>query len=146
MEREPNLDSEVLRERLDAVLQQIERNAAVTEAFVDKDRYRLYLCTLWSNLVLEPDQLGLEVNDLEQAFETISEKVKSVLGEDDPIRGAFRFISSPAGEREMNRAKLTRNHRDMLLYFSSMILDPDGHKKWIDQLKEQNPRIRPTDF
>ena len=63
-------------------------------------------------------------------------RLRKILGYNDSVTQSFRFISSPAGELEMNRAKLPRNHRDMLTYFSSMILDPEGHKKWMDQVKE----------
>lgn len=120
----------------------MQHNSVVADSFVDKNRYQLFLCTLWSNLVLEPEQLDLEIEDLEHVLDIVNEEAKKILGYDDSVTQSFRFISSPAGELEMNRAKLPRNHRDMLTYFSSMILDPEGHKKWMDQVKEENPRFR----
>ncbi len=120
----------------------MESNSAVTESFLDKNRYRLYLSTLWSNLVMEPDQLGLAIEDLEQVFDLLNERARDVLGGEDPIRESFQFISSSAGEREMAKAKLTRNHRDLLTYFSSMILNPDAHKKWMDEVRRDNTRFR----
>lgn len=120
----------------------MQHNSAVAETFVDKNRYQLFLCTLWSNLVLEPEQLGLEIEDLEPVLEIVNEEAKKVLGYEDSVTQSFRFISSPAGEREMKQAKLPRNHRDMLTYFSSMILDPEGHKEWMEQVKKDNPRFR----
>lgn len=123
-------------------MDQMQDNSAVTDSLVDKNRYQLFLCTLWSNLVLEPEQLELEVEDLEPLLDIVNEEAKKVLGFDDSVTQSFRFIASPAGELEMKRAKLPRNHRDMLTYFSSMILDPEGHKKWIEQVKKENPRFR----
>lgn len=120
----------------------MQHNSAVADTFVDKNRYQLFLCTLWSNLVLEPEQLGLEVEDLESALDIVNKEAKKVLGFDDSVTQSFRFISSPAGEHAMTQAKLPRNHRDMLTYFSSMILDPDGHKEWMEQVKKDNPRFR----
>lgn len=136
------MDLDLLRVKLGPVLDQMRNNSAVAESFVDKNRYQLFLCTLWSNLVLEPEQLDLEVEDLEHVLDIVNEEAKKILGYDDSVTQSFRFISSPAGEQEMNRAKLPRNHRDMLTYFSSMILDPEGHKKWMEQVKEENPRFQ----
>lgn len=120
----------------------MQHRSAVAESFVDKNRYQLFLCTFWSNLVLEPEQLDLDVDDLEVALDVVNDEARKVLGFDDAVTQSFRFISSPAGEQEMTKAKLTRNHRDMLTYFSSMILDPDGHKKWMEHVKENSPRFR----
>ncbi len=136
------MDLDLLRVKLGPVLNQMQDNSSVADSFVDKNRYQLFLCTLWSNLVLEPEQLDLEVEDLEHVLAIMNEEAKKILGYDDSVTQSFRFISSPAGEQEMNRAKLPRNHRDMLTYFSSMILDPEGHKKWMEQMKEDNPRFR----
>ncbi len=136
------MDSDTLKDKLSDVLRQMAQNSAVTDSLVDKNRYRLYICTLWSNLVLEPDQLDLEVEDLEQAFGVINELAQEVLGESDAIRASFRFVASSEGEREMNRAKISRNHRDLLAYFSSMILDPQGHKQRMHRVRSENPWLR----
>ena len=131
-----------LTRRLAPVIAQMEKNASVADSFIDKQRYSVFLGTLWSNLVLEPEQLDLTVDDLEIAFEVLNENAKKVLGGEDPITDSFRFISSPEGEKSLERFKITKNHRDLLAYFSSMILDPDGHKKWMKKFKEENPRFR----
>ncbi|GIS19205.1 MAG: hypothetical protein CM15mP120_11210 [Pseudomonadota bacterium] len=34
----------------------------------------------------------------------------------------------------MIEAKLNQTHKDLLQYFSSMILDPDGHKRWMEEI------------
>ena len=38
----------------------------------------------------------------------------------------------------MQEARLTQNHKDLLLYFSSMILDPEGHRRWMQSI-DQDP-------
>ena len=48
----------------------------------------------------------------------------------------FTLLSRKAGEQAMVAAKLNQTHKDLLQYFSSMILDPDGHKKWMDEIRE----------
>jgi len=45
-------------------------------------------------------------------------------------------LNSKAGERAMQSARLNQAHKDMLLYFASMILDPDGHKRWLNEIKQ----------
>ncbi|MDE0008336.1 MAG: hypothetical protein OXS50_08655, partial [Gammaproteobacteria bacterium] len=61
---------------------------------------------------------------------------------DDAFAGCFRFINSRTGELAMDKAKVSKTHRQLLLYFSSMILDPDGHRRWMEDVKERrrNPR------
>jgi hypothetical protein len=34
----------------------------------------------------------------------------------------------------MKNARLNQTHRELLLYFSSMILDPDGHRRWMEMI------------
>jgi hypothetical protein len=29
------------------------------------------------------------------------------------------------------------HHRDLLLYFASMILDPEGHRRWMTEVAER---------
>ena len=51
-------------------------------------------------------------------------------------KNVYRFISSKEGEKTMAEAKLNQTHKDLLQYFSSMILDPDGHKRWMAAIRE----------
>jgi hypothetical protein len=125
-----------VRAQFGDVLDDIEARASVTERFVDKNLYRLYLATLWSNVVLNPDDAGLDESDLERLHEYLNERITSVLGAGADITECFRFINSKAGEAAMNEARLNQTHRELLLYFSSMILDPDGHRLWMDNLND----------
>ena len=123
-----------IRERLNPILDEIARQSTVADTFVDKTRYRIFLATFYANLVMNPSDAGLAVEDIEQAFEAINCQAKTILGGHDPITEAYRFIASREGEKTMNEEKLTSTHKELLTYFASMILDPEGHKKWMDEI------------
>ncbi len=48
---------------------------------------------------------------------------------------------SDAGQAAMQEARLTRNHKELLLYFCSLILDPEGHRKWAESVRDKLTRI-----
>ena len=120
----------------DPLLKDIAERATVTDVFVDRDLYRLYLATLWTNVVLNPADVGLTEADLEPLHDFLNDRIGTVLGNGATITDVFRFVNSRAGESAMQRAKLGKTHVDMLLYFASMILDPDRHKLWLDRVRE----------
>lgn len=120
------------------VLSEIGERSRVAESFVDKDLYRVYIATLWANVVLDPAEVGIGEDDLEDLHDIVNSRVADVLGADQNVRECFKFVNSKSGERAMQAARLTQNHKDLLLYFSSMILDPDGHKRWMEYVSE-NP-------
>jgi hypothetical protein len=57
------------------------------------------------------------------------------------VTECFRFINSKAGEQAMKEARLNQTHKELLLYFSSMILDPDGHRRWMSTVLDNDPRL-----
>lgn len=114
--------------------------ASVAEAIVDKDRYRILAATLWMNVVLRPASAGLDESHLEPLHDVLNRRIERVLGPGESIRSCFRFLNGRAGEQAMQTARLTPEHKDMLLYFASMILDPDGHRRWMDEIRR--PRSR----
>ena len=120
-----------LATRFDPILEDIATRSQVTDSYLDRNLYRLYVATLWTNVVLDPHDAGVNPEDLEDLHD---------LGSDDAIRACFEFINSKAGERAMQEARLTQNHKDLLLYFSSMILDPDGHRRWMETISENSTR------
>ena len=119
------------------ILDEIEKRSVLVDPFVDKETYRIYLATLWSNLVLKPEEAGLLEEDLEAAHDIINLQTHQVLGEEGAITESFRFINSRPGEKAMETAKLSKTHKELLAYFSSMILDPDGHKRWMDEVRKK---------
>ena len=48
-----------ITETLEPIMSQIEKRSAVTDTFVDKETYRLYLTTFWANLVMDPEEAQL---------------------------------------------------------------------------------------
>lgn len=121
-----------IKDRFDEVLDDIEERSCVTDRFVDRNLYRLYIATLWSNIVLNPADAGLNEAALEPLHAYLNRRIHSVLGSEGSITECFKFVNSKDGERAMKDAGLNQTHKELLLYFSSMILDPDGHKRWMD--------------
>ncbi|MGD8417779.1 MAG: hypothetical protein PVH91_12030 [Pseudomonadales bacterium] len=130
-----------IREHFSEVLDDIERRSCVTDHFVDRDVYRLYLATLWANVVLNPADAGLTEADLESLHDYLNRRIAGVLGESASVTECFRFINSKAGEQAMKEARLNQTHKELLLYFSSMILDPDGHRRWMSTVLDNDPRL-----
>ena len=123
--------------RLAPVLADIERRCGVAGSFVDKDLYRINIATLWANVVLDPADAGLANDDLEPLHDFLNQAMEPVLGRGQTLTECFRFINSKAGEQAMDRCRLTTTHRQMLLYFCSIILDPAGHKRWADTQRSE---------
>jgi hypothetical protein len=123
--------------RFGPALRELERKALITERLVDKDVYRILIATLWVNVVLDPEDVGLEEPSLEPLHDLINRYVEGVLGRDENLTSCFRWLNGKAGEAAMRAAQLTEQHRDLLLYFASMILDPEGHRRWMAEVAER---------
>ena len=85
---------------------------------------------------LQPDEVGIEEDELEALHDIVVEEIEDAIGVRD-LYEVFRFISSKDGEAAMAEARLTQSHKDLLQYFSSMILDPEGHKRFMDHIREE---------
>lgn len=129
-----------LATRFAPVLDDLTERAAVTDGILDREVYRILVATLWVNVVLAPGDAGLEEADLEPLHDVLNRRIAEVLGEGQTLTGCFRYLDSKDGERAMKEARLTPNHRDMLLYFASIILDPEGHRRWMDELRQRPSR------
>ncbi len=109
----------------------------VTDQLIDKDQWRIYVTTMWSNLVIKPQSLGMDESDLEHAYQVIEKETQSRLGGTDALVDAYRFLTTKAGGRSMDKAKLRKNHKDMLLYFASMMVDPERHKEYMAKIRDK---------
>lgn len=119
----------------------IRNRSTVADTFIDRDLYRVYIATLWSNIVLSPEEVGLEEDDLPDLHDLLLDEIRDAIGATESLHEVFKFISSKDGERAMLEARLTQSHKDLLQYFASMILDPDGHKKFMDHVRDkENPK------
>ena len=130
----------LLSARFAPILDEVEKRAGVADALVDKEVYRILLATVWANVVMNPDEAGIDIADLERVHDVINTRARGVLGGDDAIKDCFRFVTSRAGEAAMDQARVSKTHRELLLYFSSMILDPDGHRRWMADVERREGR------
>ena len=129
-------DPNLLRARLKPVFEDMVKRSTVAERFVHRDAYRITLATLWTNLVLKPEDAGIDEADLEAVHDILSAEAQAVLGVGEDLTACFAFLNSKPGEAAMKEARLSKTHKDLLLYFCSMILDPDGHRKWMERVRE----------
>ena len=126
-----------LRSRFAPVLEDIAQRSAVTGRLVHRDAYRIYVATLWTKVVLQPSDVGVAEEELEALHDILNEELQQVLGADADLTSCFAFLNSKQGEAAMQEARLTSAHKDLLRYFCSMILDPEGHRKWAQRLREK---------
>ena len=136
-----SLDDPVdLEARFAPLLDELVRRASVTDGIVDRDAYRILISTLWVNVVLDPEDVGLGVDQLEALHDVLNARITGVLGAGESLTSCFRHLNGKAGEQAMNAARLTPDHRDLLLYFASAILDPDGHRRWMEDVRNRPSR------
>lgn len=128
---------ELIAQKFDAVLANVAEQARVADDFIDKNLYRILIATLWANVVLDPEDVGLAEQDLEHLHAYLNEEIQPVLGFDASVTECYRFVTSKPGEAAMNEARLSKTHRELLTYFGSMILDPEGHKRWMDEVTKK---------
>jgi hypothetical protein len=121
------------------VLAEIERHSRVADTFIDKEIYQIYVATVWAQISLSPEDAGIAERDLEPLHDWLNKAIAPVLGEDKDIRACFQFINSKAGEQAMARYGVPGRHRDLLLYFCSIILDPNGHRRWAEEQLKPSP-------
>jgi len=131
--------SDDLIQRFQPALDDIRERAALRDGLLDRTHYQILVATLWSQLVLRPAAAGLSEADLEPVHDLLNAELLQDLGSGHDLRSCFGFLVSPAGESAMQEARLTPEHKDLLRYFASMILDPDGHRRWMDRVREQSP-------
>ena len=130
------LTSDHLKHAFEPVFVDIRERSTVVERFIDRNLFRLYMATLWANVVLSPDEAGIEEDDLPTLHDLVVAELVDVIGIGTDLESVFRFISSKEGEKTMAEANLNQTHKDLLQYFSSMILDPDGHKRWMEEIRD----------
>ncbi|MFU8815630.1 MAG: hypothetical protein ACNA7W_09805 [Pseudomonadales bacterium] len=128
---------EQLGHRFAPVLDDLEQRAAVADGIIDRSLYRILICTLWVNVVLSPEDVGLEEAQLEPLHDLLNQRIATVLGANETLTQSFRYLDSKAGEQAMAAARVSADHRDMLLYFASIILDPEGHRRWMDEIRNR---------
>ena len=89
--------------------------------------------------MLSPEEVGLDEEDLPELHDILLAEINDAIGATESLHEVFQFIMSKDGEQAMQQARLTQSHKDLLQYFASMILDPDGHKRYMDFIREKQP-------
>ena len=125
-----------LKYAFEPVFTDIRERSTLVERFIDRNLYQVYMATLWANVVLSPGEAGIGEDDLEALHDLVVEELGEVLGKGTDLNAVFEFISSKPGEQAMLEAKLNQTHKDLLQYFSSMILDPEGHERWMSEIRD----------
>jgi hypothetical protein len=131
------MTANTLKETFASVFQDIRERSTVADRFIDRNLYQVYIATLWSNVVLAPEDVGLLEDDLEALHDVVIEEIQDAVGPKTSLHSIFEFIASKEGERAMAEARLNQSHKDLLTYFASMILDPSGHKKFMDEIRNK---------
>jgi hypothetical protein len=119
------------------VLAEIESQSRVADSFIDKELYQIYIATLWAQIALSPAEAGISERDLEPLHEHLNHAITAVLGRGHDVRACYQFVNSRAGEQAMTRYRVPGHHRDLLLYFCSIILDPQGHRRWAEEQRKR---------
>ena len=124
------MDINQIRSHFSPAIEQILQDCLITEEFVDKDRFRVYISTVWGNTVLAPQKAGIEEVDLSILHDYLNEEIQRLLGADETISSCFQYLVSKAGEESLARLQITQQHKAFIEYFSQLILGAEaGYKK-----------------
>ena len=116
------MELEDIRERFTPALEEILNLCKITDALLDKEKFQVYVATIWGNAVLEPEKSGLTEDDLETLHDFLNEEMETLVGKGSTVTSCYDFISSKNGDESMSRQQVTQRHRDFLYYFARLIL------------------------
>ena len=74
------MNSPALLESFTPVFEDIRTRSTVAEKFIDRDLYRVYVATLWSNIVLSPEEVGLDEDDLPDLHDLLLDEIRDAIG------------------------------------------------------------------
>ncbi|HAK52504.1 MAG TPA: hypothetical protein DCM54_11470 [Gammaproteobacteria bacterium] len=111
-----------LKERYSPAIEEILDQCKITDEFVDREKFQVYMATIWGNAVLDPERSGLEEGDLESLHDFLNEEIEKVVGPGETITSCYEFIVSKEGEESLTRQQVAQRHRDFLHHFARLIL------------------------
>jgi hypothetical protein len=117
-----------LRTRFIPAIEEIIDQCRIADNLVDKERFQVYMATIWGNAVLDPERSGIEESDLSRLHDFFNEEIERVLGEGEDITRCFDFIVSKQGDESLARQGTTNRHKEFLHYFARLILNRDVQK------------------
>tara|TARA_R110002072_G_scaffold7773_5_gene41544 strand:+ start:23189 stop:23575 length:387 start_codon:yes stop_codon:yes gene_type:complete len=115
-----------IRSRFQPAIQEIINASGVDDQFFDKDRFRVYVATIWGNAVLEPERSGITEADLPDLHDFLNDEIDELLGSPNTVTGCYEYLTSKKGEDAMTRLQVTKQHREFIHYFARLILGSDG--------------------
>ena len=115
-----------IRQKFQPAILEIINASGVDDQFVDKDRFRVYIATVWGNAVLDPDRSGITEEDLPPLHDYLNEEIEGLLGAGETVTKCYEYLTSKAGEDSMNRLQVSQQHREFINYFARLILGNDG--------------------
>ncbi|XOV88537.1 MAG: hypothetical protein ACFHX7_01330 [Pseudomonadota bacterium] len=110
-----------LRERFGPAVTEIIEQCQVTDGFVDKDLFRVYIATIWGNAVLEPGKSGLTEADLPSLHDYLNEEIPAILGAGEDVTSIYEYLTSKVGEDSLERLQVGARHREFIAYFARLI-------------------------
>jgi hypothetical protein len=116
------MDITQVRKKFGPAVRDIILSCRVTEDFVDKDMFRVYLATIWGNAVLDPAHSGIDESDLPQLHDYLNEEIARMLGEGQDLTRCYEYLVSQEGEDSLTRLQVTARHKEFLFYFARLIL------------------------
>jgi hypothetical protein len=115
-----------IRDRFQPAIQEIINASGVDDQFVDKDRFQVYVTTVWGNAVLDPERSGITEADLPVLHDFLNEELEGILGKGQTVTDCYEYLTSKKGEDAMTRLQVNQQHRDFIHYFARLILGADG--------------------
>lgn len=116
------MDIDEVRTRFAPAVEEIISQCEVTDDFVDKDLFRVYVATVWGNAVLEPGKSGIAESDLPVLHDFLNEEIEKLLGQDETVTSVYEYLVSKHGEDAMERLSVGARHREFIAYFARLIL------------------------
>ena len=116
------MDIDEVRHRFSPAVEEMVEMCQISDEFVDKEMFRVYIATIWGNAVLEPAKSGIEESDLSVLHDFLNEEIGKVLGSGEDIRSCYSYIVSSDGDASLERLHVTPRHKEFLHYFARLIL------------------------
>ncbi len=114
-----------LRQRFIPAIEEILDQCKIAEGIVDKEKFQVFIATIWGNAVLEPERSGIEEQDLSSLHDFLNEELARVLGEGADVTSCYEFIVSKNGEESLERQGTATRHKEFLHYFARLILQKE---------------------
>ena len=111
-----------IRARFQPAIDEIVASCGVSDNFVDKDQFRVYIATVWGNAALDPEKSGIVESDLPLLHDFLNEEIQMLLGKDQSVTSCYEYLSKKEGQEAMVRLKVNTQHQDFISYFARIIL------------------------